>query len=53
MALRGMGVDEVAQLLRIPPETVMEVFQHLSRFALPPTPRPKKIRPVSHQVMAG
>lgn len=52
MALGGMGVDETARLLNIPPEAVLEVFQLLSRFSLPPN-NPKKQPALSNQAWAG
>lgn len=52
LALGGTSVDEVAQILDIPKETVMEVFQLLSRFSLPAN-NPQKLQDVRHQAMAG
>ena len=52
MALNGVDVNETARLLNIPQEAVLEVFQLLSRFSLPPN-NPKKQPPPSSQALAG
>ena len=52
LALRGADIDETAHLLQLPRETVMAVFQHLSRFKAAP-PGPKKRRGRTPQALAG
>lgn len=56
LALGGVGVDETADLLSIPKETVMEVFQLLSSFSLPannPKKRPAAQHRTLDQALAG
>lgn len=52
LALGGADVDEVANLLSIPKETVLGVFQQLSRFSLPSN-TPKKRPTMQNQALAG
>ncbi|MBF0162303.1 MAG: IS1 family transposase [Magnetococcales bacterium] len=52
LALSGADVQETAQLLRLPQESVMEVFQLLSRFSLPPG-NPQERHPKQPRALAG
>ncbi|MEO5362168.1 MAG: IS1-like element transposase [Magnetococcus sp. DMHC-8] len=52
LALSGADVDETARLLRLPRETVLEVFQLLSRFSLP-AGYPRETQSRRPQALAG
>ena len=53
MALSGVGVAETARLLDLPNDTVMEVFQMLSRFNAPPTDIRSRRRQPAPQALVG
>ncbi|MBF0185318.1 MAG: IS1 family transposase [Magnetococcales bacterium] len=53
LALEGANVEETARLLNLPQQTVLEVFQMLSRFSLPAKPLRSSKRLVRPQAMAG
>ncbi|WP_130472476.1 IS1 family transposase [Candidatus Magnetaquicoccus inordinatus] len=54
LALNGADVEETARLLKLPTQTVLEVFQMLSRFSLPAaTPRSSGRRSAPPQAAAG
>ena len=52
LALSGLGVDEVVNLVNAPKENVMEVFQLLSSFSLPPN-NPRKSHNRPQRTLAG
>ncbi|MBF0097613.1 MAG: IS1 family transposase [Magnetococcales bacterium] len=54
LALNGADVEETARLLRLPTQTVLEVFQMLSRFSLPSArPLQNRKRVARPQAAAG
>lgn len=52
LALEGADVEETATLLKLPIKTVMEVFQVLSRFSIPPR-KPLRATHSQQRAMAG
>ena len=52
LALSGADVQETAHLLHLPQETVMEVFQLLSRFSLPAS-NPQELSARPPRALAG
>ncbi len=53
LALSGAGVTETARLLNLPTDTVLEVFQMLSRFNAPPADIRRHRQHQSPQALVG